>query len=112
MRKIKQLKIKLLITAAILAYVAVLCILKLPCIIFHFTGIRCLGCGMSRAFLAVLKLDFKTAFTYHGMFWSLPILYFYFLFDGELFKNKAINILVIVIIAIGFALNWLFSTIS
>lgn len=36
--------------------------------IFH---IDCPGCGLTRAFWAALRLDFKTAFSYHPLF--LPI---------------------------------------
>ncbi|MBO5291789.1 MAG: DUF2752 domain-containing protein [Lachnospiraceae bacterium] len=33
-----------------------------------FLGISCPGCGMSRAFLALLRLDFQSAFYYHPLF--------------------------------------------
>lgn len=54
-------------------------VLYLICILFllfvfykcpfkYFLGIPCLGCGMTRALLACLKLDFVTAFYYHPLF--------------------------------------------
>ena len=42
------------------------------CPIKFITGISCAGCGMTRAWLAVLHLDFKTAFYYHPLFWTIP----------------------------------------
>lgn len=37
------------------------------------TGISCPGCGMTRAFGALLKLDFEMAFYYHPL-WPLAVL--------------------------------------
>ena len=37
------------------------------------TGIPCPGCGMTRAWLAALRLDFAAAFAYHPLFWAVPI---------------------------------------
>lgn len=38
-----------------------------------FLGVPCPGCGMTRAFLSLLRLDFKMAFAYHPL-WPLVIL--------------------------------------
>lgn len=37
-----------------------------------FFGISCPGCGMTRALLAALRLDFAAAFSYHPLFFLLP----------------------------------------
>ena len=37
-----------------------------------FFGISCPGCGMPRALLAALRLDFAAAFSYHPLFFLLP----------------------------------------
>ena len=42
------------------------------CPIRFLTGISCAGCGMSRAWLAVARLDLSAAFYYHPLFW-LPV---------------------------------------
>lgn len=52
-------------------------------VIFHFagigcpikfvTGISCLGCGMTRAWLSLLRLDFSAAFYYHPLFMLPPV---------------------------------------
>ncbi len=110
MKKIKNLKTKILITVAIGVYAAAMYVFNLPCSILALTGVRCFGCGMTRAVLSVLSLDFPAAFSHHFMFWSLPILYIMFLFDGKIFNKKTYNILLIGSITIGFVINWLIHT--
>ena len=44
----------------------------ITCPIKYVTGISCAGCGMSRAWLSVLRLDFRQAFYYHPLFWMVP----------------------------------------
>lgn len=54
-------------------------ITKIGCPIKYITGIPCLGCGMTRATLSILKLDFDMAFYYHPMiFVLLPTVIAYF----------------------------------
>lgn len=53
------------------------------CPIKYTTGISCPGCGMTRAWLAVLRLDFHDAFAYHPLFWTLPPILLVFLLDEE-----------------------------
>lgn len=43
------------------------------CMIRSLTGIPCPGCGMSRAWLSALKLDFAAAFRCHPLFWTVPV---------------------------------------
>ena len=106
--KIKDLKYKLLITVILLVYLIFTSAFSLPCAIKHFSGLECPGCGMTRAWRAVFKGDFAQAFLFHKMFWSVPLLYICFLFDGRLFSDKKKNILFYSLVAIGFGFNWLF----
>ncbi len=106
--KITNLKDKLVAIATVLVVAIILWVFKAPCIFKALFNIECIGCGMTRALLSAIKLDFVSAFSYHKMFWSLPILVLYFLFDGKVFKNKIINITVLLLIGIGFLLNWAF----
>lgn len=39
------------------------------CPIRTLFGVNCPGCGLTRAFLAALHLDFKRAFSLHPLFW-------------------------------------------
>ena len=41
------------------------------CPIQNFFGISCFGCGLTRGFIAILHLDFKTALHHHVL--SIPI---------------------------------------
>jgi hypothetical protein len=61
---------------------------------------------MSLAVHLALKLDFRGAFAAHPMFWSMPILYLYFLLDARVVKNNFLNVIILVLIAIGFLINW------
>lgn len=40
---------------------------------FH-TGVSCLGCGMTRAWISVLRLRFGDAFSYHPL-WPVPLIW-------------------------------------
>ena len=59
------------LTAIVLFYV-LMELLGVTCPIKFLTGISCPGCGMSRAWLAVLRWDWRTAFAFHPLF-LLPI---------------------------------------
>lgn len=48
-------------------------LLDIGCVFRLMTGIPCPGCGMTRAWLAALRLDFAAAFAYHPLFWMVPI---------------------------------------
>lgn len=41
----------------------------ITCPILFLTGVSCAGCGMSRAWIALLRLDVVAAFRYHPLFW-------------------------------------------
>ena len=57
-------------TLTVLLYIAFMTITGIGCPIRWFTGISCPGCGMSRAFISLLRLDFAAAFRYHPMIGS------------------------------------------
>ncbi|WP_159443181.1 DUF2752 domain-containing protein [Pilibacter termitis] len=44
------------------------------CVFKRTLGIPCLGCGMTRAYLALLHGEVSTAFFFHPLFWLVPIL--------------------------------------
>ena len=60
------------VTAVVVLYKAMESI-GITCPIKFITGISCAGCGMSRAWLAFLRLDMAKAFEYHPLFWLPPI---------------------------------------
>ena len=111
MERYKQLHCRFFekLPAIILAffYAVLMYVLKIDCPVRRMIGFDCLGCGMTRAWICAFQLDFAGAFGFHGMFWCLPVLLLLFIFDGQLFKNKAANVLLITGISIGFLLNWI-----
>ncbi len=98
-----SIKLKVAVLGAFLIYAAALYISPISCPILEITGIPCLGCGMTRALLSALKFDFKAAFSYHLMFWSVPVIAFGFLFDLRYMKYKWFYALILA----GFLANWL-----
>ena len=57
----------------ILCFYGLLECLGITCPIKWLTGCSCAGCGMSRAWLSVLRLDFAAAFGYHPLFWMSAV---------------------------------------
>lgn len=95
MRKPANLKWKLPLFGLCALLLVAWVMLRLPCPVRHLTGIICPGCGMSRAWLAVLRLDLAAAFRYHPWFWSVPVVALFVLYDCEPFQNRRINIWVL-----------------
>lgn len=44
------------------------------CLMKDIFGVACPSCGMSRAFLCVMRLDFKSAFHFNPAFWTFPLM--------------------------------------
>lgn len=107
MTRVKELKNKLILTAMYTCILIVFWSLHIPCLFEHFLKIPCPGCGMSQAVFCALRFDFPGAFSSHPMFWSMPILYVYFLIDFERLRNKVLHYIVLFGIAVGFCINWL-----
>ncbi len=82
------------------------------CLIYRIFHIECLSCGMTRAILAALRLDFHSAFHFHPMFWSVPIIAAVILFEGKLFKKRIINTVIIGLIVAGFIIQYIFRIIG
>lgn len=76
------------------------------CIYQRFLHIPCPGCGMTRAIKSVLALDLVSAFLYHPMVFSLPLVAGYILMNGCLFKHKRFNDFILVLIGADFLVNY------
>lgn len=75
-------------------------LLDIGCVFRLMTGIPCPGCGMTRAWLAALRLDFAAAFAYHPLFWVVPIAFVLVFVREEVTSSKlkrGIDIAVIVL---------------
>ena len=104
---IKNWKDKLFTLGLLAVLLAAYLLLKIPCPTMRFLNIPCPCCGMTRAWLRVLRWDIPGAFSMHGMFWSVPLLIVYYLFDGKLFKKKWLDRSVHILLAVGFTFNWI-----
>ena len=81
--------------------------LGVGCLFRTFFHVVCPGCGMTRAVVSLLRLDFRAAWGYHPMVFVLPVMVLYFLFDGRLFRQKWVNRCIWIGIGLGFAVSWL-----
>ncbi len=75
----------------ILIIYIILSLLHIGCPMRFITGISCPGCGMTRAVLSALHLDFHSAFYYHPLFFITPFMLFLFLFE-DFIKPKLLKI--------------------
>ena len=78
-------------------------------------GIDCPGCGLTRACLSALRLDFRSAFEYHPLFGLFGAVLLYFVFYEQIKKrfkiSPKIEIGVIIAIAVLFVAVWLVRTV-
>ena len=105
--KIPNWKDKLLVGVIFLVVLVIMYVFKITCPMLQFLHIPCPGCGMTRAWIHALQLDLAAAFSYHGMFWSMPIVLLYYLYDGRLLPWKWADRLILILIAVGFAVCWI-----
>lgn len=59
-------------TAVVAGFYGILQLIGITCPIKFMTGVSCAGCGMTRAWIRVLHLDFAGAFHYHPLFFLPP----------------------------------------
>ena len=60
----------------------------ITCPIKYLTGISCMGCGMTRAYICLLRLDIKGAFYYHPLFFAPPLICAVYLLRGRISRKK------------------------
>lgn len=106
MRQIKNVKEKLCFLAGVALMYLLMYLLDTTCLIKSAVGICCPGCGMSRALLAAFRLDFLSAVALHPLFWTVPLIILYILFDGELLGKIADRIILSVLLS-GFVCVWI-----
>ena len=79
-------------------------LLGIGCPIKFITGISCPGCGMCRAWAAVLSLDFAQAFAFHPLFFLAPL--FPIILLIEPFVSNRIVTIALVVIGCAFIICW------
>lgn len=58
----------------LMVIIVALYFLDIGCLFRLFFGVSCPGCGLTRAYRALINLDLKNAFYYHPLFWTIPII--------------------------------------
>lgn len=76
------------------------------CPIKFVTGVSCLGCGMTRAWGAVLRFDFDAAFYYHPLFAVPPAVLVIYLFKSKM--NLKIYKIIMLTIMVAFITIYLY----
>lgn len=72
-------------------------IIGVGCPIKFITGISCMGCGMTRAWLSILHLDLRSAFYYHpGFLLPLAALFLFYLNYKKIIKKYKIFIFTVI----------------
>jgi len=84
--------------------------ISIHCPIHEITGLYCPGCGITRMFFSILKLDFYQAFRYNPLVFILVIIYVVYriikLFKKDLLiKDKYLFLLLIILIIYGILRN-------
>jgi len=102
--RFSRFRVKLLVAGGFGGLLLLWVHMKWPCVFRSITGIPCISCGMSRAWLSALELNFAEAFAYHPMFWSVPVLILYVFFEGRLFQNRKWNSWVLGLLLLGWVL--------
>ena len=92
------------VSVILLFYIAIESI-GITCPIKFLTGISCAGCGMSRAFLAALKLDFVSAFHFHPLFWLVIPTVLLFIFKNKIPFFKIFFIIIVTIFIITYLIR-------
>ena len=103
---LEKYKAYLITLAALAVYLIFALALKLPCPIKHLTGISCAGCGMSRALLSALTLNFTDAFRYHPLWATVPPAAIALAVLGANNKKRATMILLFCLAAL-FLVTWI-----
>lgn len=77
--------------------------LGIGCVFRDCLGFPCPGCGMSRAALALTRLDFAAAWGYHPLVFAMPYVFVYLFFD---LKPAALHRGIMAAIGIAALVHW------
>ncbi len=79
----------------------------ITCVFLELFGIPCPGCGMTRAFLSLLKLDIYNAFRYNPVIFFMPYVFAYIFCD---LRHK-IHKYLLITVAVVALVNWIYNLI-
>ncbi|MFN5458347.1 MAG: DUF2752 domain-containing protein [Bacteroidota bacterium] len=67
--------------------------LTIPCFFNFFFKINCPGCGLTRAFISLISLNFADAWNKNPLiFFVIPIIIFFLIYDFNKFKRSKANL--------------------
>lgn len=82
-RRLNRIEVITSVTAVVVLYV-ILESFGVTCPIKYITGISCAGCGMSRAWIALLHFNIHEAFMYHPLFFQPPVVVIFMLLKSKI----------------------------
>ena len=103
-RRLNRIEVITSVTAVVVLYV-ILESFGVTCPIKYITGISCAGCGMSRAWIALLHFNIHEAFMYHPLFFLPPVVVIVMLLKSKI--NIKIYKIIIFTIIIMFAIVYM-----
>ena len=86
---LQKYQVAFIIAIALVLFYAVTYMLGASCLVKYLLGVSCPGCGMTRACLSALMLDFSAAFYYHPLWIVMPPLAVLLIFLWAKRKKKA-----------------------
>jgi hypothetical protein len=102
-QSVKRTSLALLIILYFAGAYSIMNYYDISCVFLELCGIPCPGCGMTRAFLSLLRLDFYSAFKYNFIVFFMPYVFMYIIFD---FRSKVHN-KILFVIAVLAIVNWI-----
>ena len=82
-RRLNRIEVITSVTAVVVLYV-ILESFGVTCPIKYITGISCAGCGMSRAWIALLHFNIHEAFMYQPLFFLPPVVVIFMLLKSKI----------------------------
>ena len=82
-RRLNRIEVITSVTAVVVLYV-ILESFGVTCPIKYITGLSCAGCGMSRAWIALLHFIIHEAFMYHLLFLLPPVVVIFMLLKSKI----------------------------
>lgn len=82
-RRLNRIEVITSVAAVVVLYV-ILESFGVTCPIKYITGISCAGCGMSRAWIALLHFNIHEAFMYHPLFFLPPVVVIFMLLKSKI----------------------------
>lgn len=106
-RKLKYIMIHYLPNIILAVFIIIIAVGLYNCPVNAIFNIPCPGCGMTRAYLSLLKLDFKAALHYHCLF-PIPIFWVgYQIIRKHIEPNSRFENILLILSVFLFIIRWI-----